>query len=270
MTEAHELSDNHPGGVAVAEGRVDQPAGLSRPAKAMNIAVFGANGPTGQLMVRQALAEGHEVTAVTRHPETFSLRHDLLRVLGGDVFDPAAVEQAVAGQDAVLSTLGVPYSRKPITVYSEGVAHIVEAMKHTGVRRLVCVSSSATDPAVRFLDTGGGFFFERVLKPLITKTIGRTMYADMGRMERLVMDSELDWTIVRPSGLFDAPVVTAYQTAEGHICGRFTARADLADCVLRQLTTDEYLRKVVAVATFEGQPTVLELMRKEAFQSGKK
>ena len=252
MIEAPELRQTNPGGVGP---------------KAMNIVVFGANGPTGQLLVGQALAGGHAVTAVTRHPGAFSLRHERLQVKQGDVFDPASVEEAVAGHDAVLSTLGVPYSRKAISVYSEGVAHIVEAMKRTGVRRLVCVSSSATDPAVRFMDTGGGFLFERVLKPLITLTIGRTMYADMRRMETLVMDSELDWTIVRPSGLFDTPAVTNYQMAEGHIRGRFTARADLADCLLRQLTTDQYLHKAVAVATFAVQPTVLELIRKEAFQS---
>jgi putative NADH-flavin reductase len=270
MIEARELRKIDPGGAAVVADGVDENAGLARPTKAMNIVVFGANGPTGQLVVRQGLADGHAVTAVTRHPETFSLRHERLQVLRGDVFDPASVEQAVAGHDAVLSTLGVPYSRKAITVYSEGVAHIVEAMKRTGVRRLACVSSSATDPAVRFMDTGGGFFFERMLKPLITLTIGRTMYADMGRMEALVMTSELDWTIVRPSGLFDTPAVTDYRMAEGHIRGRFTARADLADCLLRQLTSDQYLHKAVAVATFAVQPTLLELIRKEAFQSSTK
>ena len=89
----------------------------------MNLAVFGASGPTGQLVTKQALAAGHIVTAVTRHPETFPLRHEHLQVLYGDVFDLTAVERAVTGQDAVISTLGVPFSRKPITVYSQGVAH---------------------------------------------------------------------------------------------------------------------------------------------------
>lgn len=87
----------------------------------MNIVVFGANGPTGQHVAKQALAEGHAVTAVTRHPRMFPLRHERLTVQYGDVFDPAAVEQAVAGQDAVLSSLGVPFSRKPIAVSSVSV-----------------------------------------------------------------------------------------------------------------------------------------------------
>ena len=203
------------------------------------------------------------MTAVTRHPQTFPLRHERLQVMRGDVFDLSSVEQAVAGQDAVLSTLGVPYSRKTITLYSQGTAHIVQAMNHYGVRRLVCVSSSATDPLTRFHDTQGGFIFEKILKPFFTLVIGRTLYADMKRMETLVMNSHLDWTIVRPSGLFETPAVTDYQVAEAYISGRYTSRADLADCMLQQLTNDQYVHKAVAVATFSVQPNLLKFLWRE-------
>lgn len=228
----------------------------------MNIVVFGANGPTGRLLTKQAVAAGHAVTAVTRHPETFPLQDARLQVMGGDVFDLSDVEQAVAGQDAVLSTLGVPYSFKPITLYSQGTAHIVQAMTHSGVRRLVCVSSSAVDAH----ETGGGFIFDKILQPLIISTLGRTMYADQKRMETLVMNSHLDWTIVRPSGLFETEVVTDYHVAEEHISRQFTSRADLADFMLHQLTTDQYLHKIAAVATFEVTPHLFEFLGREAFK----
>jgi len=182
----------------------------------MNLVIFGANGPTGRLLTKQVLASGHAVTAVTRHPETFPLQNARLQVMRADVFDLSSVEQAVAGQDAVLSTLGVPYSFKPITLYSQGMAHIVQAMNHYSVRRLVCVSSSASDPQTRYHDTGGGFIFENILKPIIINSIGRTMYADMQRMETLVRNSHLDWTIVRPSGLFETEAITHYQVADTH------------------------------------------------------
>ncbi len=99
----------------------------------MNVVIFGANGPTGRLATRQAVAEGHTVTAVTRHPEAFPMRGEGLRVMRGDVFDPGSVEEAVTGQDAVLSTLGVPYGRREITVYSQGTANILHAMRAHGV-----------------------------------------------------------------------------------------------------------------------------------------
>jgi putative NADH-flavin reductase len=233
----------------------------------MNIAIFGANGPTGQLLTKQALAEGHTVTAVTRHPETFPLRDARLRVMHGDVFDLSSVEQAVAGQDAVLSTLGVPFRRQPITVYSQGMAHIVQAMKHSGVRRVVCVSSSA---AGTHHETGGGFIFDKILQPIVMSTIGKTTYADMKQMETLLRESELDWTVVRPSGLFETPAVTDYQVAEDHIRRQFTSRADLANCMLQQLSTDQYSRKVIAVATFSAQPSMVKFMLQEAFKEPSK
>ncbi|HEX3272487.1 MAG TPA: SDR family oxidoreductase [Ktedonobacterales bacterium] len=229
----------------------------------MKIVVFGANGATGQHLTKQALAAGHTVTAVTRHPEAFPLEGPRLQVVWGDVYDLASVERAVAGQDTVLSTLGVPFTRKPITVYSQGIAHIIAAMNRYGVRRLACISSSATGGEH---DTGGGFLFDKVLQPIVMSTIGRTTYADMARMEALVMNSDLDWVIVRPSGLFETPVVTDYQVAETQIRGQFTSRIDLADFMLKQATSDLYLRKVMAIATYSMTPSVFVFMTQEAFK----
>jgi putative NADH-flavin reductase len=157
----------------------------------------------------------------------------------GDVLDLPSIEQVVVGQDAVLSILGVPYSRKPITVYSQGTANIIQAMKHHGLRRLVCVSSGATNPHD---DPQESFIFRKIIKPII----GRTLYADMARMEALVKESDLDWTIIRAARLFDTSTVTHYQVAQAYIVpgGRKTSRTDLADFMLQQLTADEYVRDV--------------------------
>lgn len=226
----------------------------------MNVVVFGANGPTGRLLTKQALAKGHAVTAVTRHPETFPIEHPCLQVMKGDVHDLPAVEQAVAGQDAVLSSLGVPFTRKPVTVYSEGMANIMQAMQRHGVRRLVAVTSSATEPS---MEPKGGFIFEKILQPFVVNVLGRTSYEDMRRMETMMRNSRLDWTIVRPSGLFETPEVTPYQMAETEIKGKFTSRTDLADCMLQLITNNQYVGKVVAVATAAVQPNLLKLIWKE-------
>jgi putative NADH-flavin reductase len=211
----------------------------------VNITIFGANGPTGKILTKQALAAGYPVVAVTRHPEAFPLQNARLQVMRGDVFDLASVEQAIARQDAVLSAIGVPYSLKPITVYSQGTANIIQAMNYHGVRRLICVSSGGTNP---HSDPQEGLIFGRIIKPIF----GRTTYADMSRMETLVRKSDLDWMIVRPAGLFDTPTVSHYRVAQAYMVpgGRKTSRADLADFMLQQLTTDEYVHQAVAVATF--------------------
>lgn len=227
----------------------------------MKLVIFGANGRTGRILTQRALAAHHSVTAVTRRPEDFPLRDPGLTVFQGDALDPASTDQAVAGADAVLSVLGVPYGRKPISIYSQGIENIIRAMGHHRVRRLICVTSTAVDHRY---DNGGGFFFEKILKPLIAASIGRTTYADQARMERLVQDSGLDWTVIRPSGLFEAPQVTAYDLTDGYTTGKFTSRLDLAACILSSLEEESSFRKTLALATVALQPSLLRMMLKEA------
>lgn len=233
----------------------------------MKIVVFGANGPTGRLLTRAALDAGHQVTALTRRPDDYPLAHPSLTVVGGDVLVSQDVDAVVAGQDVALSALGVPYGRTPVSVYSEGGRNILSAMERHGVRRFAGVTSSATEPNPR---PQGGFFFEKVLQPFVIGVLGRTLYADMRRMEALVRASDTDWTIVRPSGLFDAEQVSEYRTGEGHVDGTFTSRADLADLLLRQATDDTWVRKAVAIATVENTPTMMQMLRREAVPTAKR
>ncbi len=230
----------------------------------MKIVVFGANGPTGRLITTQALEAGHAVTAVTRRPDEFPLHGEGLRVIGADVHDPAAVDAAISGQDAVLSSLGVPYSRQPVTVYSEGVGNIVTAMQRHGTRRLACVSASLADPT---LGPHGGFVVDKIAGPIVTY-FGRTVYADMTRMEALVRASDLDWTIMRPNGLFETEHVTDYRMAEDYLNASYTSRTDLADAMLRQLSSDDYVHKICAIATVSEKPSIIQLLLREG--SGKK
>ncbi|WP_328423107.1 NAD(P)H-binding protein [Micromonospora sp. NBC_00389] len=226
----------------------------------MRTVIFGANGPTGRRLTDQALAAGHEVAAVTRRPGSIPARAGLT-VLTADITDPAAVDRAVAGSDAVLSALGVPPTRKPITVYSHGAANIIEAMHRHGVKRLVTVSSSVMDPTWR---PTGEHFFNHVMDPLINRRVARTAHADMRRMEAIVGSSDLDWTIARPSGLFDHPTVTDYRVAQDVADGLFTARADLAAAMVAQLTDDRFVHRAMAVITTRVRPSILGLIWNEA------
>jgi putative NADH-flavin reductase len=229
----------------------------------MRIVIFGANGQTGRLLTGQALAAGHTVTAVTRRPAQFPITHEHLAVVAADVYDAQAVDGAVEGADVVLSALGVPFTRKPVNIYSVGTRNITTAMSRHGVKRVVVVSSSATEPHYH---AAGGFLMNRVVQPLLTATIGKTTYRDMRRMEELLRGSELDWTVVRPSGLFDAPGVTSYELHADQAPGIFTSRADLAASLLEQAADVRFLRRAVAVTTSDGVPTLFQMMRREAFK----
>lgn len=229
----------------------------------MKLTLFGANGGTGQVLTAQALAAGHEVTAVTRHPGTFGIDHERLHVVAGDALDAGAVSAAIRGQDAVLSTLGVPFGKEPITLYSAGTGNIVSGMTEHGVRRFACVSSSAVDPHD---DPEEGWLFNKVMQPYVVNGIGKTTYDDMRAMEAIVRASSLDWTIVRPSGLFGAGAVSDYRTSTDHLSGRYTSRADLADFLLRLATGAEFVREAPEVRTTDGTPNFFAFMWNETIR----
>ena len=136
-------------------------------------------------------------------------------------------------------------------------------MQAAGIKRLVGVTSSAVAPHPEPL---GGFVFEKILQPYVVNKLGKTVYDDMRRMEAIVSASDLAWTIVRPSGLFEAPDVSEYSIAIDHIGYRFTARIDLADCLLRQASSDTYVRSTIAVATPSAKPSMLKLIWQEGIR----
>jgi nucleoside-diphosphate-sugar epimerase len=226
----------------------------------MKTVIFGANGQTGRLASAIALKAGHQVVAVTRQPREFPLSGPGLTVAEADVRDASAVAALVAAADAVISTLGVTFTREPVDTYSVGTANVVAGMRTARTRRLIVVSSTAAYPTRR----SSVPVMLRVVEPIITKTIGKTVYADIRRMETVVRDSGLDWTIVRPSGLFDLPVPTEYVSGEVDPVGAFTARADLADYLIRLASDSATARRTVIVSTTTSTPSLWQMIRREA------
>jgi nucleoside-diphosphate-sugar epimerase len=229
----------------------------------MQIVIFGANGSTGRLLTRRVLDAGHSPVAVTRRPDEFPISDARLTITGADVLRDG-LAGIVAGADAVLSTLGVPFTRQPVDTYSVGTSKVVNAMRESGVNRLVVVSSTGAYPAPGRRHTPLAL---RLFEPIITRTIGKTVYDDIRRMEAVVRHSGLDWTIVRPSGLFDLPQVTNYVAGEIDPVGAFTARIDLADYLVKLAQDETASQKTVVVSTAEHTPTVWEMVRREAFKS---
>jgi biliverdin reductase / flavin reductase len=209
----------------------------------VKVVIFGATGGTGRIMVRKALGRGHEVTAAARKPSAVAQEHERLKVVEADVMKPATLDAALGGQDAAIASIsvksGLREGRKPTTLFSEGTRNVIAAMKRQGVRRLVCLSSGAVDP-----DPALGIVYGRIIRPLV---FGE-MYADMGRMEREVRKSGLEWVIVRPSALTDDPAQHRYVLGVDRIPrGWRVAREDVAELILDQLQDDRYLRRAVAI-----------------------
>ena len=168
---------------------------MSTLSHAKKILVLGATGGTGQLIIRQALAKGYDVTALVRSPEKGAGLTGVKLAIG-DARDEAALRQAIRGQDAVVSALGTPPSPfKEVTLLSTATRAVVNAMQAEGVSRLVAITGiGAGDSAGH-----GGFAFDHLILPLLL----RNVYIDRNRQEAAVRNSGLDWTLVRPSVLND-------------------------------------------------------------------
>jgi len=193
----------------------------------MKLIVFGSTGGIGRQVVAQALEAGHQVTAVARRPEMLTIQHERLQVVRGDVFEPATFQQALTGQNMVVSVLGI-LTKEPTVFYSSSMNNIMEAMHAAGVRRLLCISAGATDP---------GGWQRWIIKPILWRMHGE-MYIDLLRMEGAVKASDLYWTILRPPRLTDEPRTGRYHVAVNrHLTlGVSISRGDVADFIVTHLT----------------------------------
>jgi len=211
----------------------------------MLVTVLGANGPTGRLLSKQLVYAGHQVRALTRHPDDGGLSGLDITVISGDATREADLRRAFKGAEAVVSVVGTPYSKEPISLYSESARAVTSLMTEQGPRRLVVTSSAVLsswqDPAMGWV--------ERNVMLRLLGSMGRTLYDDMRRMEEIVSATDLDWTIMRPLGLADMDATTQWAVAEDHIAGKQTARRDLAAAIVDQLGRTDHVRKTAAVAT---------------------
>jgi putative NADH-flavin reductase len=210
----------------------------------MKLTILGATGATGTCLTSQALAAGHEVTAVVRDPARLAgPPHPRLRTLTADVMDPASLTPATEGADAVISAVG-PRGTGPTTVITGSARSIIAAMNKTGTRRLLHVSGSIVT------DEGESPYLRYLVKPVARRTFLRHVCADMRRAEDEIRGSDLDWTIFRPPALNSKPATRAYRTATDRNLphGLTISRADLATCILAALSDPATIHRHLAIA----------------------
>ncbi len=179
----------------------------------MNLIIFGASGSIGRLLVDQALAAGHFVTAFVRDPARLPTKHPQLRVVVGDVMKAESVAAALPGHDAVLCALGVlpnakadsKRTQRNVPVCSTGTSHILAAMAKSGTRRLVVLTAANVGESRRTGRFGAAF--------IIWLVIGDIM-EDKEKQEALIKASSTDWTIVRPVKLTTKPASHRVKSGE--------------------------------------------------------
>ena len=210
----------------------------------MRVLVCGATGNIGRLSVDKAIQAGHKVTAFARSPQKLENRKNLSKAQG-DLMDADSVASAMTEQEAVLATFGAPPNWANITsvpdVCTVGTRHIIEAMKQHNVKRLICMTGIGAGNSKGH----GRFIFDNLILPVM---LGR-IYVDKNRQEKEVMQSDLDWIIVRPTELTNKPEFSKYRVLTDLEAkkAKTISRADVADFLVKQIEGDRYLHQTPLV-----------------------
>lgn len=205
----------------------------------MKLAVLGAGGKTGRLVVIQAAALGNVVTAFMRHDEGQFDGMRNVNVVIGDAQIQSDINKVINGQDAVISTLGS--NNLKATVIRDSTRLLVSAAKKQNVNRIIMMSSFLVSPQLK-------------PKGLLKLMVGmmKSMLNDRNVGEVDLKKSNLEWTIVHATGLTngsltsDERIVRASETVG---IGSKISRADVADFLIKQLTNKQTIKKSVLITT---------------------
>lgn len=207
----------------------------------MKVIIFGASGKVGAEVLKQSLREGHIVTAFVRNPEKIeNSKHPNLIIWNGDVLNIDNVGHALKDQDAVLCALG---DGKAGQIRASGTANIIDEMKKKGLKRFVCQTTLGMGESYGNLN----FIWKYIMFGILLKKA----FHDHQLQEEYILSSDLDYTIVRPSALTDGEITNQYKigfSGEYKKLNLKISRTDVADFMLRQLKTNEYLKKAVSIS----------------------
>ena len=216
----------------------------------MNIAIFGASGATGTLLTQRCLAAGYNIRVLLRSPEKFPLR-DQVQIVQGSPFDLASVGQTIEGADAVLSALGAR-SLKKEDVLERAVPQMVAAMQETisqpkPVRRIIVLGSAGALPTS--LDKQPAWR-RWIVQKIVYRTFLKWPVASQISQWNDLSHSNLDWTMVMPPMLTNAPARGAYRIDGDALPpnGSRISRADVADFMVQQIDKTQWIRKGVYIS----------------------
>lgn len=202
----------------------------------MKLFILGATGPTGRLVVERALAAGDTVTVLARRPEALDGLKERVTVHAGDATSYDDVVKAMNGQEAIVATLGTGGSLRANELFTRAARAVVRAAEQTGVSRLVWLSS---------FGVGDTFQDASLLQKIMYRTMLRDLYLNKDASEKMIRDSNLNWTIVYPTALTNGPATGKYRVDDRMKMKGFPkiSRADVADFLHKAAHRDEWIRR---------------------------
>ncbi len=212
----------------------------------MKVNIFGATGFSGQGILAEALKQGHEVTTLVRDASKIPIKHQNLTIVEGNVLDPQTVASVLHHQEAVIQCLGVggKGDGKPSTFISDATKIIVDEMQMQKIKRLIAMSNVGAGNSIAFQP----WFFTKIILPYFMKWL-KVIIEDKNRMEPIIMNSNLDWTIVRCPNIVDKPAKgRCNATLDGKGLKLSITLSDLSKFMVEQLKQTAYIKQAPSVS----------------------
>lgn len=216
----------------------------------MRVVILGGTGPSGILLIEEALAAKHTIIIYARSPQKLPAhlsKHPEITVVKGELQDVAALTTAMAGARAVLSALGPTLGNPSGTPIAHGYAAVMEAMRRAGVKRLIALGTTSIKDAkdkfslvysgmVAFVSFGANSAYKDIV------AVGETIRAS----------EDIDWTIVRVPVLKNdknREVRAGYIGDGGAGAGYSLSRQGFAVFVVQELEKGEWIKHAPLVTS---------------------
>lgn len=212
----------------------------------MKVTIFGATGFSGKAILAEALNQGHEVTILVRDASKVPIKHKNLTIIEGNVLDPQTVASILHHQEAVIQCLGVggKGDGKPTTFISDATKIIVDEMQNQKIKRLIAMSNVGAGNSIAFQP----WVFTKIILPYFMKWL-KFIIKDKNRMEPIIMNSNLDWTIVRCPNIVDKPAKgTCNATLDGKGLKLSITLPDLTKFMVDQLKQTAFIKQAPSVS----------------------
>lgn len=212
----------------------------------MKVSIFGATGFSGQGILAEALKQGHKVTILVRDTSKVQIKHQNLTIVEGNVLNPQTVASVLHHQEAVIQCLGVSGKGdgKPTTFISDATKIIVDEMQNQKIKRLIAMSNVGAGNSIAFQP----WFFTKIILPYFMKWL-KVIIEDKNRMEPIIMNSNLDWTIVRCPNIVDKPAKGRCNTTlDGKGLKLSITLSDLSKFMVDQLKQTVFIKQAPSVS----------------------
>jgi putative NADH-flavin reductase len=212
----------------------------------MKVIIFGATGFSGQAILANSIKQGHEVTILVRDASKIPNKHQNLTIVEGNVLNPQTVASVLHHQEAVIQCLGVggKGDGKPTTFISDATKIIVDEMQNKKIKRLIAMSNVGAGNSIAFQP----WFFTKIILPYFMKWL-KVIIEDKNRMEPIIMNSNLDWTIVRCPNIVDKPAKgRCNATLDGKGLKLSITLSDLSKFMVDQLKQTAFIKQAPSVS----------------------